>query len=272
MADYAVNPVDGTRIAYTVAEPPEERAGAQALMLVHGSGLSKAIWRGFGYVKALSLQHRVISVDLRGHGQSGKPHRSQDFAMERVVEDLVAVLDAAGEETVHYFGYSFGARAGFSLAAAQAARMRSFVSAGGTYQITPGSIAALFFPDWEAELESGGMRGFIRGWEAESGTSLDPATRAAFMANDAVSLLAYFRRTETEPGLTEEQVGAIDVPTLLLAGSLDRPRLAASQRAAQLMLEATFQVLDGRNHGQTLYPSAQVLAAVEPFLAQHRHS
>jgi pimeloyl-ACP methyl ester carboxylesterase len=251
----AVNPLDGTRVAYAVSGEGEP------LLLVHGSALSKAIWRGFGYLKELRQHHRVITVDLRGHGRSDKPHRPEDYAMELVVADLLAVLDATGVEATHYFGYSFGARAGFAVAAAHPGRLRSFVSAGGSYRVGEGVIGDLFFPQWESTLAASGMQGFVAGWEQ---------TRAAFLANDAAALLAYFRRTEKEAGLDEAVVSGITIPTLLLAGSRDTPRLADSLRAAELMPAAQVLALPDRTHASTLFPATDVLAAVMPFLAAHR--
>ena len=103
----ALNPHDGVELAYdSVGE-------GTPLLLVHGSALSKAIWRGFGYSKALRESYRIITMDLRGHGRSGKPLNREDYAMPTLVADVLAVLDAAGVQQAHYGGYSVGARLGF---------------------------------------------------------------------------------------------------------------------------------------------------------------
>ena len=57
-------------------------------MLVHGTGLSQVIWRGFGYVRDLSADHVVITPDLRGHGRSEKPHEEEAYAPERFTADV----------------------------------------------------------------------------------------------------------------------------------------------------------------------------------------
>lgn len=101
------------------------------------------------------------------------------------------------------------------------------------------------------------------------GRALDPHTRAAFLANDPLAMLAYMRFNEQESGISEATVAAIVVPTLLVAGTEDRPRLTDSRRAAELMPDAELVQLPGRDHGSTLYPPAEVLAAVVPFLARH---
>ncbi|MCU1481018.1 MAG: alpha/beta hydrolase [Subtercola sp.] len=260
----AFNPADNTRIAYTEAGVAE----GTPLVLVHGSGLSRAIWRGLGYVKALRDEYRLILVDLRGHGLSGKPHEQSSYRMELVVGDLLAVFDAAGIHSAHYFGYSFGARAGFSLADQHPERLRSFISAGGSYRAPGGSVSKLFFEGYDDALGDGGMQAFLDGWAAASGRPIDPATTAAFLANDAAAIQAYFRQVEVEQGLVEERLSRMQTPTLLLAGTDDRRAYRDSERAAQLMPHASFVPLPGRDHGSTLRPSAGVIEPVQEFLAR----
>ncbi|CAN5390031.1 alpha/beta hydrolase [soil metagenome] len=256
-----VNPIDGTPISFDV------RGDGAPLVLVHGSALSRSIWRGFGYVAALQDHYRVIAIDLRGHGRSGKPHESASYRMPLVLADILAVLDAVGAPAAHLFGYSFGARAGFSLADSHPERVLSLISAGGTYRAPGGSVSELFFPGYDAALGAGGMAGFLQGWAAHSGAPIDPQTTAAFLANDPLALRAYFRQVELEPGIPDARLAEIGIPTLLLAGTRDHDRYLDSERAATLMPNARFRSLPGRTHGGTLRPAAEVLDAVIPFLA-----
>ncbi|MGP9500629.1 alpha/beta fold hydrolase [Specibacter sp. AOP5-B1-6] len=258
------NPHDGVELAYdSVGE-------GEPIMLVHGSALSKAIWRGFGYTKAFRKHHRVITMDLRGHGRSGKPQDPADYAMRTLVADVLAVLDAAGAPQAHYGGYSVGARIGFSLAVEAPERLLSLTTLGGTYRIQPGSIGQLFFPGYDGALGSGGMPGFVEGWEARMGRALDAQTRAAFLANDALALRAYFTQTETDLPVPESALAAITTPALLMAGSADTGRWEDSRRAAELMANARFVELPGRNHGTTLFPSQPVLDEWLTFLQMLR--
>ena len=258
----AFNGTDGTRIAF------QEVGDGEPLIMVHGSGLSRAIWRGFGYVKALRDEYRLILVDMRGHGLSGKPHDQADYSMSMIVGDLLAVYEAAGLNAAHFFGYSFGARAGFSLAAQRPERMLSFISAGGTFRLGENAVSDLFFAGYDEALGSGGMPAFLEGWEAQAGIQMDPATSRAFLANDAQALQAYFRQLKIERGLDEHQVASIQTPTLLLAGTQDTPRYEDSVRAAELMPHARFVELAGRGHGDTLFPAAPVIDLVRAFLAE----
>jgi len=256
----AHNPSDGVELSW-------DAVGEGApLLLVHGSALSKAIWRGFGYTKAFREHFRVITMDLRGHGRSAKPHTQQAYAMDTLVADALAVLDAAGAPAAHYGGYSVGARMGFSLATAAPDRLLSFTSLGGSYRIAPGSIGRLFFPGYDGALGSGGMPAFVDGWEAQMGRPLDAQTRAAFLANDGAALRAYFAQTQADAPVPEEALAAITVPSLLMAGTEDYGRAEDSAHAAALMPNARFVALPGRNHGSTLFPARPVLDEWLPFL------
>ncbi|MHC5795885.1 alpha/beta fold hydrolase [Lacisediminihabitans sp. FW035] len=256
-----VNPIDGTPISFDV------RGDGPPLLLIHGSALSRSIWRGFGYVAALQDRFQVITIDLRGHGRSGKPHLTSSYRMPLVLADILAVLDAVDAPAAHLFGYSFGARAGFSLADSHPERMLSLISAGGTYRAPGGSVSELFFPGYDAALGAGGMAGFLHGWAEHSGAPIDPQTTAAFLANDPLALRAYFRQVELEPGIPDARLAQLETRTLLLAGTRDHDRHLDSERAANLMPNASFRSLPGRTHGGTLRPAAAVLDAVIPFLA-----
>lgn len=204
-------------------------------------------------------------MDLRGHGRSGKPHAAAAYAMPLVVEDVLAVLDADGAGLAHVVGYSFGSRVAFALAAQEPERVASLVALGGTYQSQRGQVEKVFFPGYLEALRSGGMPAFADGFAA-AGNDLDPVTRAAFLANDAEALAAYFEATEAGEGVPESVLTHLSVPALLMAGTLDLPRLEQSRRAAELMPKARLVELPGRTHASTLFPAGPVLDELVPFL------
>ena len=54
------------------------------LVLQHGLTSSLRNWYAYGFVEELQKDYRVIMVDARGHGRSGKPHDPKDY-------DLIAL-------------------------------------------------------------------------------------------------------------------------------------------------------------------------------------
>jgi pimeloyl-ACP methyl ester carboxylesterase len=83
-----------------------------AILLIHGFASNKETnWVSPGWVKTLTTAgYRVLALDNRGHGESGKSHNKQDYHAPLMAEDALRVLDHAGLEAAHIMGYSMGAR------------------------------------------------------------------------------------------------------------------------------------------------------------------
>jgi pimeloyl-ACP methyl ester carboxylesterase len=262
LVEFAENPADGIRIAYRTT------GSGPAVVLVHGTALSQVIWRGFGYARELADRFTVITLDLRGHGRSDKPHERDAYSMESMVADVLSVLDSTGTDQAHYVGYSLGGRVGFSLAAGHPDRLLSFISAAGAPHADPGAFDRVFFPGCIEVLEAEGITGFLEAW-ARAGATIDSNTRAALSRNDPRALAAYMRQSQEDPGVPDAAVADIDVPTLLLVGSRDDERLTAAEDAVRVMPSAELRLLPGATHGETLqHPDA--LPAVVEFLSRQR--
>ena len=83
------------------------------LVLQHGLTSSLENWYAYGFVEDLKKDYRLIMVDARGHGRSGKPHDPKDYDLRLRVNDVLSVMDATGVDKAHYMGYSMGGRIGF---------------------------------------------------------------------------------------------------------------------------------------------------------------
>ena len=250
---------DGTTIAYRT------HGDGEPVVLVHGTGLSQVAWRGLGYVDALA-GYQVVTLDLRGHGRSGRPSSPSDYTSDRFASDVLSVLDALAIPRAHYLGYSLGARIGFTLLDTCPDRLRSFVSLGGTHRSTAGGPAEVFFPDFDEALRLGGMAEFVERWGRHRGAPLDPQTALAFKANDPDAFRAVLAAIEQEPGIPPARLRDLTTPTLLLAGDRDRARWEAAEEAAHLMNNARTVVLEGDDHATTLSDRARVVAHALPFL------
>jgi pimeloyl-ACP methyl ester carboxylesterase len=103
-----VRSADGTEIAYEV------RGTGPALILVDPALQYRGFSRLSGLIPPLSDRFAVHAYDRRGRGESTDV---QPYAVEREVEDLAALIEAAGGEASLY-GFSSGALLAIHAAAA----------------------------------------------------------------------------------------------------------------------------------------------------------
>jgi pimeloyl-ACP methyl ester carboxylesterase len=79
-----------------------------AVLLVHGFPDDHTVWRN--QIPALAdAGYRVIALDTRGCGESEIKPRESDYAIDRLVADLVALLDVLGIAKVRLVGHDWGA-------------------------------------------------------------------------------------------------------------------------------------------------------------------
>ena len=90
---------DGAEIAWY------DEGSGPAVLLVMGLAYPAAAWHR--QVPVLARRHRVITVDNRGAGATGLAPGAP-YTVETMTDDLLAVLDAAGEEQAHVVGISMG--------------------------------------------------------------------------------------------------------------------------------------------------------------------
>ena len=106
---HVVSSKDGTPISYEVYG-----SGEPTLVFVHGWSCDGRYWQA--QVPHFSKDHRVVVIDLAGHGHSGMG-RSK-YTMKDFGEDVRAVVEAVGSRDVILIGHSMG-----GTAAAEAARL-----------------------------------------------------------------------------------------------------------------------------------------------------
>ncbi|MCI4601802.1 alpha/beta hydrolase, partial [Escherichia coli] len=101
---------------------------APALLLLHGIRNTKLLFAPI--LPALAERYRVIAVDIRGHGNSVS-HGS--FSFERIVTDLIQLLEKEQLEQVTIVAASFSAVPAQMLAIREPKRVASLVLLDGGY-------------------------------------------------------------------------------------------------------------------------------------------
>ncbi len=101
-----------------------EMAGdGEALLLIHALGSSCRDWEL--QIPAFSARYKVIAVDLRGHGRSGKP--PGPYSIPLFAADIAGLLDTLKITSAHVVGLSLGGMVAFQLAVSWPDRVRSLV-------------------------------------------------------------------------------------------------------------------------------------------------
>ena len=145
---------DGLRLAYYVDDFTNPWAKAPTVLLLHAAMGSAR--RYFGWVPHLCRDYRVVRLDLRGHGASQVPPADRALTLERLVSDVVELLDHLGLGATHVVGNSAGGYLGQQLAMTRPERVTSL----SLYGSTPG-LKNSQAPSWIPQIQAKGMRGFL---------------------------------------------------------------------------------------------------------------
>lgn len=245
---------DGTVIAY------EKTGTGSPLLLLHGGGQTRRSWADRGYVERLAKRFTVITMDMRGSGESGRPDTAEAYALDTVLADILAVADAAGATRFQLMGFGHGASIGRYLAA-QSDRVISavFISADlGPTVSGPVKEAMLSMrAKWQPILAAD-----------KAGTldlkTMSPGDQDAWKNGIAKSALALGALTEYPP----LEPAAFTAPTLWVIGSADTSAIenlkAYEGKLAGTKL--TVKQVSGLSYSDTFYRADAVLAEIEPFL------
>jgi len=235
--------------------------GRTPVVLVHGINMSAAVWEGLADELA---PRRVVSIDLRGHGDSvmSGPYDAAGYAA-----DVLAVMDALGIERAHLVGTSFGGPVVATIAADAPDRVASITALGSAIS----AEGAVDIDEGIKMLKEVGALDFFRGFmgQASFAPGTDPALieAAAQQAGSRdVDVIAEIVRVAFTADASDA-VNRSKAPALVLTGEFDMtcPIPAGEARAAGLGTELV--VLQGRGHMAMVEDPAAVAAPINEHLA-----
>jgi pimeloyl-ACP methyl ester carboxylesterase len=145
---------DGLKLAYYIDDFTNPWAKRPTLLLLHAAMGSAR--RFFGWVPHLCRGYRVVRLDLRGHGASEVPPAESGLSLDRLVLDVVELIDHLGLAAVHVAGNSAGGYLGQQLVMNHPSRVTSL----SLYGSTPG-LKNSQAPSWIPQIQAKGMRGFL---------------------------------------------------------------------------------------------------------------
>ena len=207
----------------------EDVGEGAAVVLVHGFTQTHKSWRFVPIFESLMADHRLVSVDLRGHGDSPKPHDPRRYGRE-MAEDLARVLDELGIDRAHFIGFSMGASVVGDLLVTHPERVQTAALGSG------------FFTLWDEREEEFAESVLKRG---ETGERFPWEPR-----NQDFEALAAAIRGARFAEVSDRQIAAITTPTLVCFGSLELDVMTSAQRRRLASLPASmrFLTIDGADH------------------------
>jgi 2-succinyl-6-hydroxy-2,4-cyclohexadiene-1-carboxylate synthase len=152
---------NGVRFHFT------DRGHGNPLVLLHGFTGSSASW--WPVIDQLAARHRVIAVDLIGHGRSEAPAEAARYAFDLALDDLAAIADHLGIVPATWLGYSMGGRLALGLALRHPEVVSALILESATAGIAdPRERAARRRADdaLAERIERDGVESFVDTWEA----------------------------------------------------------------------------------------------------------
>lgn len=226
----------------------EDHGQGSPLLLVHGLGSSVRDWEY--QVPLLSRSHRIIALDVRGHGRSGKPHEA--YSIAQFAADVAALIEHLKLDKVHLVGISMGGMIAFQLAVDRPELLHSLTIVNSTPEVRAKSLG-----DWwqlgkrwalsrllslETIGKGLGRILFPRPEQAE----LRQKIEQRWPQNDK---RAYLASLDAIIGWSVwEHLGNITCPTLVVSGDRDYTPVAHKERYVGLLPDARLVVIEQSRH------------------------
>ncbi|WP_232665761.1 alpha/beta fold hydrolase [Pseudonocardia sp. TRM90224] len=244
--------VDGEQIHVTQDGPVD----APALVLLHGFSASGRSWDRI--VPSLAARHRVIRIDLLGHGSSAKP-TGDGYEIGDQAHRVAAVLDQLGVDRAVVAGHSTGGSVATALAELRGdlvaaivlvntgPNLDAFIPQGAVNQLLTTPVVGQLL--WRFRTES-----LVRQAAANAVTRDDVEipqsvvddvlglTYHAFVATDQAAR-SYLRQRPLP-----ERLAALGKPLLVLFGDADRRWRSSSAEDYRVVAGVQVEMLPGVGH------------------------
>jgi pimeloyl-ACP methyl ester carboxylesterase len=220
---------------------------APALVLLHG-GLSnsESMLRSIG--PALAKQYRIAAFDRRGHGRTADS--PAPFHYDSMAAETIAFLEYLAKPA-HLVGHSDGAIVALLVAMHRPELVKRVVAVGANYHYSA-LVPAQQFP-----LEGPVFDGWAQ-WYAER--SPDGLDHAKVVVEKALTLFA------TEPTLTTEDLGTIEVPVLIMASDDEPITLTHTCSLYEAIPGAELCILPGTSHSMLKEQTKTSVRIIRHFL------
>ena len=242
-----------------------EKGEGEPLLLIHGVGLNAEAWGP--QIEALSDTHRVIALDMPGHGGSALTGGE----LAAYVAQAVTLLDALGIPSANVVGHSMGGLVAIGLALAHPGRVLRLGVLNSVYERSAEARNAV--EARAAEIVQSGSCGDIeqpiRRWLGAGDTPLHQQLRGWLSAVNPVAYAQAYKLFATGDRLFSGRLGALAMPALFATGSEDpnsTSEMAEAMAAAAPRGKA--EVLAGQRHMMNLVDAPGTNRLIRDLLSQ----
>jgi len=193
-------PIDDIEMHY------EERGAGEPLVLLHGFGGCTQNWDSF--TAELAERHRLIVVDLRGHGHSTDP--GNRFSHREAARDVLRLLDELGIGRFSAMGMSSGGMALLHMATSQPERVDAMVLISATSHFPEQARALMRRASFETMPQQ--VQEMYR----------ECAKRGEGQIRQLITRFNAFHADRDDMNFTAEELSAITARTLVVHGDRDR--------------------------------------------------
>lgn len=254
-------PVNGTTLFVDETGP----AGAPALVFTNSLGTTVEMWDQ--QVRVLARRWRCIRYDTRGHGRS--PATGGSVSLEVLIEDLAGVVDALGLDRPVVAGLSLGGITAQGYALAHPDRLSALVLMATAPHLPPRenwlARAATVEQDGMGAIADAVMQRWFTPAFGAGEPGLLAVQRERFLANDPIGYAACCRALADVD--LRDRIGAIAVPTLVVAGAEDPvTTVAMAEALAGAIPGAGLEVIPEASHILTVERPREATAILQAFL------
>ncbi|MET9960377.1 alpha/beta fold hydrolase [Streptomyces sp. NPDC006326] len=241
---------------------------APALLLIHGTASSARSWDPM--VALLTGSHRVIRIDLLGHGRSAKP-ADRSYAIPDQARRVGLALDRLGVAHAVVAGHSSGG----VVATALAERLPGLVTALVLVNTGPGlgafiaESAAIDLSQWPPTDEQ--LRGFARTGFSRAGYRIPEELLDDVRGMTRHTLIETMRATRSyleQRGLPD-RLAVLGKPLLVIFGADDRRWRSSSASDYRAVPGAKVELLPGLGHSPLLEDPPRTATSLLAFTALH---
>jgi len=179
------------------------------IVLLHGYTMNSNMWDNTLLLKTLLKTHRIISVDLRGHGLSDKPSTPEEYG-PNVGTDIIGLLDYLNIPKAHLVGFSMGAFVVGRLLVTYPDRIDSATLGSGYFPLSD-KDEELFAEEIAIHME-------------------EQALQSTGGKRESLYALAAIARGWKYDAITNKQISDIKVPVQAIFGSEERNEFFESQK------------------------------------------